>query len=714
LVVHVNKLKDKILLLLRGDVTLRVAALEALRRGRAAVTRRRERAALTKGGGQKKGARLAGEFARMDASRLLAHFRAGGAGRFFAGFEEAAGDALARTFGADAEDDAVRAAEEIVGAGRRPLLGYGVLEFGAEPDWLRDPISGKAWPPDYHADVEIVRGDGSDIRVVWELNRLAHLVTLARAYVLTRDERFAKEAIRQFRHWRARNPVGFGPNWGCAMEAALRATNLLAAFCLIRRSPSLDEPALAELLSAFDEHGAHVRRNLEFSHLATSNHYLSDVAGLFWLGACLPELADARAWRKFGLRELLREMDKQVLSDGADAESSTGYHRLVAELFLYSFLLARENGVEIDERHRQRVRSMLEYARACLRPDGLAPLVGDTDSGRALPIAPRAADDHAYLIALGAALFDEPRFKVTERAPAEVVWLLGSRAAEKYDAMPDARPPASRAFQEAGTYVLRAGDLYLLFNASGAGLNGRGSHGHNDALSVELSACGACFLRDPGTYVYTRDLRARHVFRSTAYHSTVEVDGAEQNTTREELPFVIGDEARPRLVAWESDDARDFVAAEHDGYRRLPGGGLTHRRSVLFDKRRRFWKVEDSFAGAGRHSFRFFFHLAPGRDARALADGSVVVADKVSAARLFIVPLGAFAEGDASTALGAPAFEPRWSSRDYGEREESRAVCWSVESAAPLVARWALVPLCADEDEGEALKLVETLRIESV
>ena len=54
------------------------------------------------------------------------------------------------------------------------------------------------------------------------------------------------------------------------------------------------------------------RRNLEFSHIATSNHYLADVTGLLWLGVLLPELDSAREWRDFGLGELLREMDKQV------------------------------------------------------------------------------------------------------------------------------------------------------------------------------------------------------------------------------------------------------------------------------------------------------------------------------------------------------------------------------------------------------------------
>src|SRR5205085_10029900 len=171
--------------------------------------------------------------------------------------------------------------------------------------------------------------------------RLGHLLTLARAYAVARDESFAEEFFKQVESWRAQNPAGFGPNWACAMEVSLRAMNLLAAFQIFRHSRAMNEQRLAALLALFDAHARHVRRNLEFSYIATGNHYLSDVVGLLWLGVLLPELRAAEEWRAFGLREVLREMDKQVLADGADCEASTGYHRFVAELFLYSFKIGR-------------------------------------------------------------------------------------------------------------------------------------------------------------------------------------------------------------------------------------------------------------------------------------------------------------------------------------------------------------------------------------
>ena len=699
---------------LRGDVGVRAALLEAGRRGFVALRRRGERAALGRRAPDVAAAppraRLAPEFARMGGAELLEHFRTRAAPRFFAGFEEA-GDGGARARLAARADAPVAEAREVA-AHRWPLLGYGVREFGPAVDWLREPASGVRWPLGYHADVALVRGDGSDVRVLWELNRLGHLLALGRGYAASGDEGLAEEFFSQVEGWGAQNPAGYGPNWACAMEVALRAMNLLAAFRLFRRSPSLDEGRLAALLALFDAHGRHVRRNLEYSYIAAGNHYLSDVAGLLWLGVCLPELGAAAGWRRFALAELGRELERQVLPDGADWESSTGYHRFVAELFLYSFILCRANGVEVAEAHRLRLRSMLEYVRAYLRPDGRAPLVGDTDGGRVLPVVARGADDHAYLLCVGAALFREPRFKLQAEPPEEVFWLLGAEGVRAYEGLGAAgtAAPATERFEHAGACVLREGDLYLLLNASGAGLAGRGAHGHNDALSVEVSACGVSFVADPGTYVYTGDPTARHAFRSTAYHSTVEVDGAEQNTTPEGAPFLIGGEARARLVAYVSEGGRETVAAEHHGYERLPAGPVTHRREVEFDKLERCWFIEDTLTGAGTHDLRFVFHAAPGREVRiidvpgdGIREGSAVeIADTASGARLVVVSV----DGHEDVVV-----EPRWSSRDYGSKQESAAAVWTLRRAAvPLRALWWLVPVCAGEDAAARLELWLRLR----
>ena len=97
-------------------------------------------------------------------------------------------------------------------------------------EWNRDPRSGYLWPLDYHRDIKLMRNDGSDIRIVWELNRLGHFITLEpRVQANKRRTITAGAFVEQLQSWNQQNPYNHGPNWQCAMEVALRAINLIAA-----------------------------------------------------------------------------------------------------------------------------------------------------------------------------------------------------------------------------------------------------------------------------------------------------------------------------------------------------------------------------------------------------------------------------------------------------------------------------------------------------
>ena len=674
------------------------ATLEAFRRGRAKIRSRRERAMLDDLAAQP--ARLQPEFLSLSSSNLLKHFRSRVRPSFFPGFElSESTTSRQRDLFPDETERLIEAARRIVEAHRWPLLGFGEKDFGVQINWHSDPLSGRIWPLYYHADIPLWHSDGSDIRVLWELNRLGHLITLGCAYALTREEALASESFAQLESWHKQNPVGRGANWSCAMEVALRAMNLLAAFSLFRSSPHLTEERLGMLLTLFDQHGAHIRRNLEFSHVATSNHYLSDVTGLLWLGIMLPELALAEEWRAWALKEMLRELDKQILPDGADYEGSTGYHCFVLELFLYSFLLCRTNGIPIEDKYWRKLQTMLEYLRAILRPDCLVPLIGDSDAARVLPITSRSANDRAYLLALGAVAFNDSQFKLPGlEPPSELLWLFGEEGLQNYEQLLYSNSePSSQAFPDTGTYLLRHEDLHLLFNVGGPEKGRPASHRHNDLLSIEVSAGGRAFIVDPGSYVYSADLHERQLFRSTAYHSTVEVDGVEQNSIDQNLPFVIGNEAQPRILEWSPGPYIERLVAEHSGYERLREP-VTHRRSVVFNKQKRYWFVSDKLTGAGEHDLLFRFHFAPGLESVVRSDGIVEVCDKLNGVRLLI------RAGEANTWLvRPPELETQFSSSNYGEKQPSISACWLGRTALPYELHFVLVPVRPGEDADERL-----------
>ena len=65
---------------------------------------------------------------------------------------------------------------------------------------------------------------------------------------------------------------------------------------------------------------------------------------------------------------------------------------------------------------------------------------------------------------------------------------------------------------------------YLLFRASPFG----GFHGHEDKLSIEVSAYGTPLLVDAGTYTYNERDPYRDHFVSSHAHNTVVIDGMSQ------------------------------------------------------------------------------------------------------------------------------------------------------------------------------------------
>ncbi|RME57492.1 hypothetical protein D6779_08585 [Candidatus Parcubacteria bacterium] len=501
------------------------------------------------------------------------------------------------------------------------LLGSGPVYLGHPIDWHTDFKTGHRWEPTaFYLDLAPAPYPGGyDIKVPWELSRCQHFAWLGQAYWFTSDEKYAREFAAQVADWIAHNPPRQGVNWVCTMDVAIRAVNWLWGYAFFQDSPSLSDDFRLDFLKSLLIHGRHIVANLEYSETLTSNHYLSNIVGLVYLGILLPEFKEAEKWRSFGLQELEKEMLKQVYPDGVDFEASTAYHRLVTEMFLSATLLARLNGHTFSPAYMARLERMLEFILHLTKPDGTVPLFGDNDNGRLHRLKvwddpPREWRDFRYLLAVAAPLFNRPDFaRAAGDQWAEAVWFWGTTVHD-WRVQADAAPPElphSAVFPQAGIYILRHNDFYLAVDAGPNGQNDNGGHAHNDVLSFELSAFGRDWIVDPGTYVYTADYAARNRFRATAAHNTVMVDGQEQNRFDERLLFRMQADARPRVQAWQSTPAYDLLVAEHYGYTRLPEP-VTHRRAFYLDKTESFCWIRDELAGTGQHRVEWFFHFHQG------------------------------------------------------------------------------------------------------
>jgi hypothetical protein len=475
---------------------------------------------------------------------------------------------------------------DAVCAHRVDLLGSGPVDLGPEIDWHADFKTGTRWPAEHISRIPTVYGDGSDIKVPWELSRFQHLPLLAAAHRLTGDRRYLDEIGAQLQSWIGANPVEFGPNWACTMDVAIRAANWVAALVICAEAAAR-EPWLHRAVASLLLHGRFIRGHLEYAEIR-GNHYLANVAGLLVVAGVFAGGREGRRWAHWGAGELIGEMAHQVRPDGTDHEASIPYHRLVTEMFVCGTQAvdALAPG-RLPDAYRDALDRMLHFASAYTLPRGDAPMVGDNDSGRFLPL-----DEYGTGYRSHVHLF---RQAGRERPP------VGGHAA----------------FPDGGIWVMRGGELWALVRCGDVGLYGRGCHAHNDALSFELGYGDEPLVVDPGVFVYTPDAAERNRFRSTAWHSTLRIDEQEQNPLRSDVLFVMDDRARAEALAWEPGaDGRAAFAGRHRGFTAL------HARRFEFDGPAGTLTIEDSVHGDAAHVLHWTFPLPPRARAEAITGGA--------------------------------------------------------------------------------------------
>lgn len=509
---------------------------------------------------------------------------------------------------------------------------YNLLGSGEVPlnpiEWHTDFKMGFKWPPGtfYKKYNQENIGSGADVKGPRELSRCHHLLRLGLAYKMTGDKEYSEICVKQMMDWIKENPLMFSINWGCTMDVAIRAVNWIWTLGLIYDSEKLDITSVDSIKSSLYQHGWFIFRNPENNSIYHGNHYLSDLAGQIHLGLLFQGMKEPNNWLDKGKEELFREIRLQILPTGMSFERSTNYNRLVLEIILITILVLKKNNHEIPSDISFRLERMFEFIMYSLKPDGTSPIIGDKDNGRLLPFGAETTNDFRYLLSLGALLFDRSDFK--QHGEGYNIYcsiLTGKAAYEKWDIIPDERIElGSKAFPDAGLYIMRTKDDYLIFNATGKGKYpeiGPASHTHSDLFSFELFTLGKSFLVDPGTYLYTADPEMRMLFRSTKMHNTVTVDGLSQNQIYKEVLWDFKRDAIPEILKWESNSKMDLVVAVHNGYNRLPEP-VTHQRTIIFDKLNKKWKIEDLISGQGNHSIEWFFHYDAGIDF--IIDGNIV------------------------------------------------------------------------------------------
>ena len=498
---------------------------------------------------------------------------------------------------------------------------------GYEPiDWQLDFRSGYRWQEDAWSEILMLGHEpGVDVKVPWELARLQHLPLLA--MVGRRETEAARECRDQILDFLAANPPGFGVNWLCAMDVAIRAANMVLCRWIMGAGDAAFE---AHLVAALLAHGRHIMANLEDGGDFRGNHYLADVCGLAFIAAALPDTDETRVWWHFAVREVLAESALQFHPDGANFEASTSYHRLSAEMIAYTaaLILGRDGIDAFPAGFAERLYRMARFSIDVTKPNGRIAQIGDNDSGRFFKLSAAHFDaefeedhlDHRSLAAAVGAIVEDAgelvAFAGADLAcESELVAALAGGRRLRPAAIPSpsasvpvnavAGPPAEAqtetvvqlpdpsvldglsaiAYPDFGLYILTAPRFFLAVRCGPIGQNGRGGHAHNDQLAVELNIDGENWLADPGSYVYTAQPRQRDAYRSVQAHAAPGHGNREPGRLDLGL-FRLGDEARAECRGF----CIEGFEGRHHGY-----GAPVHRAVRITDGNIR---IRDAIGGS--------------------------------------------------------------------------------------------------------------------
>jgi hypothetical protein len=493
------------------------------------------------------------------------------------------------------KDKLTHLAEELL-QHRFNLLGSGPLDLDRTLPWHQDFVTGYQWDRSLlYSMVRETTPKGSDIKRPWELSRCQHFIPLGLAWKVSLKEEYLSEYVTQIEDWVNQNRVGYGVNWVCPMDIAIRAVNWLVGYALF--CPGIARPEFDEfrgrLTVSLWEHARFLRSHLEWNGPFSerrANHFLANLTGLFTLGIFFSDTARGNRWLRFSKKWFESETNRQFLDDGVHFECSTSYHRLCLEMVLWVHSLAKHRGFNLSRSVEERLAKMCAFTSAYTRPDGLAPLIGDNDDGRLMSTGLGDINDHSYL-------YSDSYNSVSKT---NLLLISGGE-------LPDfASPTDFLACEKSGLFICWRSTYHLIVRAGR--LAHLGAHAHCDQLSFELSIHGTPVFVDRGSYVYTSDPYNRNRYRGTHAHNVLAVNEAEQNRMIGMLFGYVDDTQTQVLKATNQE-----IIAQHTGFKSLDRPTLAHKRLFRIKNGGTSIDIVDHIINVEKDdSIHWFFHLNSG------------------------------------------------------------------------------------------------------
>lgn len=553
--------------------------------------------------------------------------------------------------------------------------------FDQVPNWNYDAIRNIKTPLDFGKSIDY--RDSSkigDIKYIWEPNRHLHLVTLAQAYALTKEEKYKDCLIQHLTSWLDQCPYLKGLNWTSSLELAIRLINWSIVWQIINQVDplALDDKLKKRWLDSVYQHCHFINGHWSL-YSSSNNHLIGEAAGLFISSITWPYWNENSTWHDKSKKILENEIINQTYDDGINKEQAFSYQSFVLEFFIFSGLAAKTINSDFSQEYWKQIEKMIEFIASIMDVNGNTPMIGDADDG----IVNNLSQDPYFcpyqsLLATGAVLFNRSDFKnKSKKIDDKTKWLLGLEAENKFQLLPTySTEHLKTSFPDGGYYIIGTDfgtnkEVKLITDVGELGYLSIAAHGHADALSFTLSVAGKEILIDPGTYAYHAKKKWRDYFRGTSAHNTLRIDGIDQSVSGGNFMWL--KHARAVCTEWSENEKETTLIGKHNGYERLVDP-TTHQRKIKLDKDKKLFFIEDTILCKKQHVIERFWHFSEHCDVTMNDNGKITVTN--SNQKVIIMPKQ---QVKADIYFGNEDLPSGWISRKYDVKSPTTSVVWHNE-----------------------------------
>jgi hypothetical protein len=430
-----------------------------------------------------------------------------------------------------------------------------------------DTTSVPAFMISYRSKEDLVQ----DIRFAWELNRLTWLIKIT--FFGSSNDR--KQATLWFRDFLHNDKVGFGLRWNSMIELSIQSISIQLLTSLLDGLLADEDLKLSnEALS----HRYFWIKKLPSKYSSANNHRLAELIALVSLSESSGDIISSLRWQN----ELIKELSKQTLSEGLNAELSADYHLFVLDLLITLNIMCPE--LKHSAQLVSYIKLMALATHELRTLNQTWPSFGDSD-------------DASILATL-----------LPSSNRAEFLEALSDYEAETHD------EPISgklRTFKESGYTAAcissSTSKISVLVDHGPIGFGKIAAHGHADTLAIWLVFNEIPIFVEAGTFSYHSSASKRDLFRSGWMHNSITVDGVSLSNPSGPFLWEPKRSAHGKLLRSEinRESAYIHVAADFPRVSHHKNGSI-HRR---FEINQRLIRILDSTSVG--NSIESHFILSP-------------------------------------------------------------------------------------------------------